>query len=66
MGFLWKKIKTKTDFSQENNLFSPTFIYLTGHQAVKWIKKNDSSMIWTKSILMAGKVRLKILKRCSV
>ena len=32
--FLPKKGQ-KQDFSQENNLFSATFIYLTGHQAVE-------------------------------
>ena len=35
-----QKIGKKQDFPQENNLFSPTFIYLIGHQAVKRVKKN--------------------------
>ena len=37
MGFSYKK-GTEIGFSQEN-LFSATFIYLTGHQAVKRVKK---------------------------
>ena len=35
-----KRVKKKKDFSRENNLFSPTFIYLTGCQVVKRVKKN--------------------------
>ena len=33
-----KKIGEKQDLPEENNLFSPTFIYLIGYQAVKRVK----------------------------
>ena len=44
-----QKIGEKQDLPQENNLFSPTFIYLIGYKAVKRVKKMDSIMIWSKS-----------------
>ena len=34
-----KKKGEKQDLPEENNLFSPTFIYLIGYQAVKRVKK---------------------------
>ena len=35
-----RKIGQKYDFSQENNSFSPTFTYITGHPAMERVLKN--------------------------
>ena len=40
-------------------------MYLTEHQALKWVKKINFHMIWTQSILMPSKARLKFFKKCS-
>ena len=55
--FSSKKKGLKEDSFQEINLFSPTFTYLTGHQAVKKVTKMDSGMIWTKNMLMLSEAR---------